>query len=169
MNGTYSQENVDLILQQFAFTCRTFTNVMAIKHQLQYSLFNGSYYTEKNETLAKVNSKEIKNFTLIMEYLQMLGSILQSIEVCAWLYMKLLYSSTVLVIHFCFFQKTLTGKHCTKFSASQYEIIYWSLITDNNISVLNTLQNVRWAVTAEYPDEWFNDSDHSPSHHRCTQ
>ena len=100
MNGTYSQENVDLILQQFAFTCRTFTNVMAIKHQLQYSLFNGSYYTEKTETLAKVNSKEIKNFTLIIEYLQMLGSILQSIEVCAWLHMKSLYSSTVLVIHF---------------------------------------------------------------------
>ena len=90
MNETYSQEDVNLVLQQFAFTCKTFTNVMAIKHQLQYSLFNGSYYTENNGALVKVNSKEMKNFTLIMEYLQTLGGILQSIEVCTWLHMKLL-------------------------------------------------------------------------------
>ena len=90
MNETYSQEDVNLVLQQFAFTCKTFTNVMAIKHQLQYSLFNGSYYTENNGVLVKVNSKEMKNFILIMDYLQTLGGILQSIEVCTWLHMKLL-------------------------------------------------------------------------------
>ena len=91
MNGTYSQGNVNLVLQQFAFTCRTFTNVMAIKHQLQYSLLSGSYYTENSGALVKVNNEEIKNFTLIMEYLQTLGGILQSIEVCEWLHMKSLY------------------------------------------------------------------------------
>ena len=85
MTETYSQESVNLVLQQFAFTCRTFTNVMAIKHQLQYSLFNGSYYTENNGVLVKVNSKEMKNFTLIIEYLQTLGGILQSIEVCSYM------------------------------------------------------------------------------------
>ena len=78
----YDQENVNLVLQQFNFTCRTFTNAMAIKHQLQYSLFNGSYYMENNGNLVKVNNREMKNFTLVLEYLQTLGSILQNIEVC---------------------------------------------------------------------------------------
>ena len=81
-NGTYDRGNVDLILQQFNFTCRTFTNVMAIKNQLQYSLFNGSYYIEKNEAVVKVDDKDMKNFTLILEYLQILQNILQKIEVC---------------------------------------------------------------------------------------
>ena len=76
-NGTYDQENVNLILQHFCFTCKTFTYVMAIKHQLQYSLFNGSYY-HKNSAM-KI---DMKNFTLILEYLQMLASTLQDIEVC---------------------------------------------------------------------------------------
>ena len=60
---------------------------MATKHQLQYSLFNGSYYVENNGTIVKVNNREMKNFTLILEYLQMLGSILQNIEVCGCIYM----------------------------------------------------------------------------------
>ena len=80
-NEMYNQENVNLILQQFKFTCKTFTNVMAIKHQMQYSLLNGKYYTEKNGDLVAVPKMEIKNFTLILEYLQTLGSILQNIEV----------------------------------------------------------------------------------------
>ena len=115
-----------------------------------------------------------------MDYLQILGSILKSIEVCAyiWLYIKSQYSHILAVLiaamndSFSLFLsenpywQTL---HNIKFSATQYEIIYWSLVTDDDTSVLNTLQNVRWAVTAEYPDEWFNDSDHSPSHYRCTQ
>ena len=55
---------------------------MAIKHQLQYSLFNGSNYIENNEAIVKVDNKEMKNFTLILEYLQSLQNILQKIEVC---------------------------------------------------------------------------------------
>ena len=98
MTETYSQESVNQVLQQFAFTCKTFTNVMAIKHQLQYSLFNGSYYTENNGALVKVNNEEIKNFTLTLEYLQTLGSVLQSIEVCTWLHMKSLVIITILPI-----------------------------------------------------------------------
>ena len=86
-NGTYSQGNVNLLLQQFDFTCTTFTNVMAIKHQLQYSLFNGSFLNEKNEALVKVDDKELKNFTLILVYLQNLQSILQKIEVCGYIQM----------------------------------------------------------------------------------
>ena len=82
-NGTYNRGNVNLLLQQFDFTCRTFTNAMAIKHQLQYSLFNGSYYIENNEAIVKVDNEEMKNFTLILEYLQNLQNILQKIEVCA--------------------------------------------------------------------------------------
>ena len=81
VNETYDQENVNQILQQFKFTCKTFTNVMAIKHQLQYSLLNGKYYTEKNRDLVEVQKMEIKNFTLILECLQTLGNILQNIEV----------------------------------------------------------------------------------------
>ena len=81
-NGTYSQGNVNLLLQQFDFTCTTFTNVMAIKHQLQYSLFNGSFYNEKNGSLVKVDNEELKNFTSILGYLQDLQTILQKIEVC---------------------------------------------------------------------------------------
>ena len=86
VNETYNQENVNLILQQFKFTCKTFTDVMAIKHQLQYSLLNGKYHTKKNGDLVEIQKIEIKNFTLILEYLQTLGSILQNIEV--YMHMK---------------------------------------------------------------------------------
>ena len=82
-NETYNRQDVDLMLQQFDFTCRTFTNVMAIKHQLQYSLFNGSYI-ENNVTSGKnatSDKKNMKNVTLILEYLQILESNLQDIEV----------------------------------------------------------------------------------------
>lgn len=83
-NGTYSQESVNLVLQQFNFTCTTFTNAMAIKHQLQYSLFNGGYYMKNNGVIVKINNEEMmKNFTLILEYLQMVGNFLQNIEVCS--------------------------------------------------------------------------------------
>ena len=57
---------------------------MAIKHQLQYSLFNGSYYSEKNGASMKVYNEEMKNLTLILEYLQSLQNILQKIEVRMW-------------------------------------------------------------------------------------
>ena len=57
---------------------------MAIKYQLQYALFNGSYYfVDKNGTQAKVtgNKDHIKNFTIILENLETLTSILQDIQV----------------------------------------------------------------------------------------
>ena len=84
--GTYSQGNLNVLLQQFDFTCTTFTNVMAIKHQLQHSLFNGSFYNVENEASVKVDDEEIKNFTLILGYLQSLQNILQKIEVRMWLH-----------------------------------------------------------------------------------
>ena len=67
-------------MQQLDFTCKIFTNVMAIKYQLQFALFNGSYYNEKKEGL--VSHGEIKNFILTLQYLQNLQSVLQKIEVC---------------------------------------------------------------------------------------
>ena len=57
---------------------------MAIKNQLQFALFNGSYYfVDKNGTQAKVTDNEdyIKNFAVILENLETLSSILQDIQV----------------------------------------------------------------------------------------
>ena len=69
----------------------------------------------------------------------------------------------------CFLQEILTNNHCIEFSASQYEKIYWNLIIgDDNVSVLNTLQNVKWAIIGEYPHEWTEDPHGSPVHSNCT-
>lgn len=57
---------------------------MAIKHQLQFALFNGSYYfVDKNGTRANmIDSKDyIKKFTIILENLETLASFLQDIQV----------------------------------------------------------------------------------------
>ena len=77
----FNEENVNLTINQFNFTCETFTTVMAIKHRLLRSLFSGTYYfTNSNDNLT--TEKGIKNLTLILEYLETLASILQDIEVC---------------------------------------------------------------------------------------
>ena len=56
---------------------------MAIKHQLQYSLFSDTYYFKDiNGILIKVLSTEgIRNLTSALEYIETLASILQNIEV----------------------------------------------------------------------------------------
>jgi len=78
---SFSQENIDIIMRQFDFTCRTFTAAMAFKYQLQHSLFNGSVFIKHNKTLIGAKKVDIKNLTLILEYLQEVTRILQDIKV----------------------------------------------------------------------------------------
>ena len=53
---------------------------MAIKHQLQYSLFSNTYYFKDiNEIL--LSTEGIRNLTSALEYIETLVSILQNIEV----------------------------------------------------------------------------------------
>ena len=55
---------------------------MAIKYQLQNSLFRGEYFVEKNDSLKRVNKTEdVNNLNSVLEYLQTLTDILQDIEV----------------------------------------------------------------------------------------
>ena len=78
-----NQANIRQMLQQFDFTCKTFTTAMAIKHQLQYSIFSGSYYfNDSNGTLVQVTSEEyMRNLTLSLQYIETIASILQNMEV----------------------------------------------------------------------------------------
>ena len=80
------QNNISQILQQFDFTCKTFTTAMAIKHQLQCSIFNGTYYfNDSNGILVNMTSEEgIRNLNSTLEYIETLASILQNIEVHLW-------------------------------------------------------------------------------------
>ena len=50
---------------------------MAIKYQLQYSLFNGTYYFNGSN-----GDKGIKNLTSVLEYLETIADTLQDIKVC---------------------------------------------------------------------------------------
>jgi len=52
-------------------------------------------------------------------------------------------------------------------SANQYEKMYWSLIKDNNTSVLNALRNVKWAKATKYPMEWLGDANQRPIDCMC--
>ena len=71
-----------LALQQLNYTCSAFTTAMAIKYQLQKSLFSGQYFVQENDDLVRVNDKEdVRNLTNILEHLQTLTSILQEIAV----------------------------------------------------------------------------------------
>ena len=55
---------------------------MAIKYQLQSSLFREEYFVEDNDTIVRVNNAEdTKNLNRVITYLQTLTNILQDIEV----------------------------------------------------------------------------------------
>ena len=60
---------------------------MAIKHQLQYSLFNGTYYfNNSNGVLVEVTNVEgIRNLASALKYLETIANILQDIEVCIYI------------------------------------------------------------------------------------
>ena len=76
----FNQKNVNLTMQQFSLTCYNFTTVMAVKHQLSYSLFNDMIYFNDSSTNITSN-KGIRNLTMILEYLEKLACMLQDIEV----------------------------------------------------------------------------------------
>ena len=79
------------MLRQFNFTCKQFTRAMAIKRQLQLSIFNNThYYNATNGTLVQVKGEEgIRNLTSILEYMEILAGILQNIEVCSVVYQSI--------------------------------------------------------------------------------
>ena len=55
---------------------------MAIKYQLQNSLFKGKYFiTEDNDLVTVNNTEDIIKLTSVLEHLQTLTSTLQNIEV----------------------------------------------------------------------------------------
>ena len=90
-SDTFNNENFTLILEQMSFTCRAFTTVMAIKHQLQFSLFNDTHFEDVTKTL---RDESIGSVCLILGYLEKLASILQEIEVCILYVMQNAYRST---------------------------------------------------------------------------
>ena len=107
----FNKENVNLTINQFNFTCKTFTTVMAIKHRLLRSLFSGTYYfTNSNDNLT--TEKGIKNLTLILEYLETLGSILQDIEVCTCILATCYLCSDVTTSHVMLCHYVTTGNIC---------------------------------------------------------
>ncbi|XP_065897215.1 uncharacterized protein [Dysidea avara] len=137
---------VNLSLQQFDFTCSIFTTAMAIKYQLQNSLFRGEYFVEQNDSLKRVNNiEDISKINSVLEYLQTLTDILQDIE------------------------EILSAKHCIVFSPSEYRRAYCELFDEDNCangtSVLETLKHVHWTRVRSYPKEW---QDPLPQHCMCS-
>ena len=88
------------MLRQFNFTCKQFTRAMAIKRQLQLSVFNNAYYyNTTNGTLVQVKGEEgIRNVTSILEYMEIITSTLQNIEVCSVVYQSIGYAYIKLYI-----------------------------------------------------------------------
>lgn len=81
-SNTSEHQIVNLAIRQFNFTCGVFTTAMAIKYQLEQSLFSGQYFFKEDDNLVRVNSQEdIRNLTSTLEHLQTLTNILQEISV----------------------------------------------------------------------------------------
>ncbi|XP_065910079.1 uncharacterized protein [Dysidea avara] len=136
-NNSSELNIVNLSLQQFNFTCSVFTTAMAIKYQLQNSLFRGEYFVEQNDSYVVVNNTEdISNLNSVLEYLQTLTDVLQDIE------------------------EILSTKHCVVFSPSEYRRAYCGFYDEDNCtngtSVLETLKHVHWTRVRSYPKEWQN-------------
>ena len=63
--SSINEDNLEVILKQFNFTCRTFTSVMMLKLQLQKYLFiEAKNETEIEDTLAKLTHLETAAATL---------------------------------------------------------------------------------------------------------
>ena len=55
---------------------------MAIKYQLQNSLFKGKYFVKRNDDWVRVSyTADIRKLTSVLEYLQTMTSTLQDIKV----------------------------------------------------------------------------------------
>ncbi|XP_065917518.1 uncharacterized protein [Dysidea avara] len=146
-NKSSTHNTVKLALQQFDFTCSIFTSAMAIKYQLQNSLFKGKYFiTEDNDLVTVNNTEDIIKLTSVLEHLQTLTSTLQNIE------------------------ETLSAKQCIVFSPSEYRRAYCEFFDEDNCvdgtaSVLKTLKNMNWNKVEDYPMEW---QDPLPQYCLCT-
>ena len=74
-----NKETISQILQQCNFTCKAFTTAMAIKHQLQYSIFNAVYYF--NDSNGLTSEGDIRKLISSLEHIETIASILQNMEV----------------------------------------------------------------------------------------
>ena len=68
-----TKTNINLMLQNFAFPCEYFTDIMAIKHALQHSVFN-----QESNVTDKTAADEV---AVLLSYLQTLADILQKAKV----------------------------------------------------------------------------------------
>ena len=64
IDSKFNRDNISSVLQQFDFTCRNYTDAMAIKSELQHSLFHGNYSIDGN--YSTVGEKEL-NYTEAIE------------------------------------------------------------------------------------------------------
>lgn len=152
----FNEENVNLTINQFSFACKNFTNIMAIKHRLLRSLFNGTYYfTNSNDNLT--SEKGIKNLTLILEYLETLASILQDIEVCTCILHVICVVMQLLVMSCCvimLLQEISACKQCIVFNSDQYKKIYWNLVDEEKESVFQEIVGEMWAKEPILTENW---------------
>ena len=68
-----TKTNINSMLQNFAFPCEYFTDIMAIKHALQHSVFN-----QESNITGKTAADEV---AVLLRYLQTLADILQKAKV----------------------------------------------------------------------------------------
>ena len=68
-----SDTDLNEMAQNFSIACQYFTSVMAIKHHLQYHLFNGTYLDTLNISL--------QTATGLLKVLQTQSKLLQKLEV----------------------------------------------------------------------------------------
>ena len=78
IDSTFNRDKISLVLQQLDFICRFYTDAMAIKTELQHSLFTENYASDGEEGL---NTEAVKNVTKALIYLQTATSILQDVKV----------------------------------------------------------------------------------------
>ena len=76
IDSTFNRDSIRKVRQQFNFTCGNYTDAMAIKSELQHSLFHGNYSIHRN-----YSTEAIKNVTVALVYLQTITSILQNVKV----------------------------------------------------------------------------------------
>ena len=82
IDSTFNRDSISSVLQQFDFICRNYTDAMAIKSELQHSLFHGNYSTDGNYSTKELNYTEaIENVTKTLIDLQTIANIHQDKKV----------------------------------------------------------------------------------------
>ena len=71
MSDTFNKNYINSTLHQFDIACKNFTTIMAIKHQLQHSIFNG---------ICSIDSV-LSGLVVTLSYLQTLADIIQEVKV----------------------------------------------------------------------------------------